>query len=315
MMSNRSPDMTRRAFILATTVLAAGCSIGSGPGGRVRLAAGDPGGMYLAFAEILANRVYTHYPGVAVDVLPTEGSVENLARLRSGDVDMGLALADVAERDRVTGPAATAPHAVARVYENYLQVIVRDSAAAQQLSDLQGMRVSLGAAQSGAAATSEVLVEAAGLRGRVDMQRYRLRDALARLDDGSIDALVWSGGVPTPAIADLDAALPLRILDISALAAPMSRLAGYPYAVRRVPTCGYVRPGIRSIGVPNLLLCRQDIVADLVAAVVDVLATDAPHLVPPYVRGLQYLDPPSMIQTGLLPLHLGAVGAYRKLHG
>jgi hypothetical protein len=48
---------------------------------------------------------------------------------------------------------------------------------------------------------------------------------------------------------------------------------------------------------------------------VDVLATDAPQLVPPYVRGLQYLDPPSMIQTGLIPLHAGAVGAYRKLHG
>ena len=126
---------------------------------------------------------------------------------------------------------------------------------------------------------------------------------------------MWSGGVPTPAIADLDAELPLRILDISALAAPMSRLAGYPYAVRRVPTCEYVPPGIRSLGVPNLLLCRQDIAADLVAAVVDVIATDAPHLVPPYVRGLQYLDPPSMIQTGLIPLHPGAVGAYRKLHG
>ena len=60
---------------------------------------------------------------------------------------------------------------------------------------------------------------------------------------------------------------------------------------------------------------RQDIATDLVAAVVDVLVTEASHLVPPYVRGLQYLDAPSMIQTGLLPLHPGAVGAYRKLHG
>jgi uncharacterized protein len=314
MLNNRSADMSRRAFLLATAVLAAAC-IRRESGGRVRLAAGDPGGMYLAFAEILAKRVQTRYPNIAVDVLPTEGSVENLARLRSGDVDMGLALADVAERDRATGPAASAPQAVARVYENYLQVIVRDSSAAQQLSDLQGLRVSFGAARSGGAATSEVLFEAAGLHGRVDMQTYRLRDALARLADGSIDADVWSGGVPTPAIADLDTELPLRILDIGALAAPMSQIAGYPYVVRRVPTCGYVPPGIRSIGVPNLLLCRQDITADLVAAVVDVLATEAPHLVPPYVRGLQYLDAPSMIQTGVIPLHPGAVGAYRKLHG
>ena len=139
------------------------------------------------------------------------------------------------------------------------------------------------------------------------MLRFRLREALARLADGSVDALVWSGGVPTPAIAELDAELPLRILDIGPLAAPMSHLAGYPYVVRRVPTGAYVPPGIRSIGVPDLLLCRQDIAADLVAAVVDVLATDAPQLVPPYVRGLQYLDPPSMIQTGLIPLHPGAV--------
>ena len=271
--------------------------------------------MYLAFAEILAKQLHTRYPDITVDVLPTEGTVENLARLRSGDVDLGLALADVAERDRAGGSVGSAPQAVARVYENYLQVIVRESAVAKQLSDLQGMRVSIGAARSGGAATSDVLFEAAGLRGRVEMLNYRLRDGLDRLADGSVDALVWSGGVPTPAITDLDDKLPLRILDISQLAVPMSRLAGYPYAVRRVPTGGYVPPGIRSIGVPDLLLCRQHLAADLVAAVVDVLATDAPRLVPPYVQGLQYLAPPSMIQTGVIPLHWAAVGAYRKLHG
>ena len=43
------------------------------------------------------------------------------------------------------------------------------------------------------------------------------------------------------------------------------------------------------------------------AAVVDVLATDATQLVLPYVRGLQYLDAPSMIQTGLIPLNSDVV--------
>jgi hypothetical protein len=50
--------------------------------------------------------------------------------------------------------------------------------------------------------------------------------------------------------------------------------------------------------VPDLLMSRRGVASDLVAAVVDVLATDAPQLVPPYIRGLQYLAPPSMIQTG-----------------
>lgn len=71
--------------------------------------------------------------------------------------------------------------------------------------------------------------------------------------------------------------MPIRMLDIGQVAVPMSHLADYPYAVRLVPTCEYVPPGIRSIGVPDLLLCRHGVVAEMVAAVVDVLATDAPN--------------------------------------
>ncbi|MFG1929196.1 TAXI family TRAP transporter solute-binding subunit [Mycobacterium sp. NPDC048908] len=314
-MSRKSVEMSRRTFLLATATLAAACTIRTEPSGHLRLAAGDPGGLYLAFAQLLAKQLNTRYPGITVDVLATEGTVENLALLRAGRVDLGLALADVAEQDRATGTSDTAPKAVARVYENYLQVIVRETAAAKQLSDLKGQRVSIGPSGSGAAATSELLFETAGLGGVVVMVNYRLKEGLAHLADGSIDALVWSGGVPTPAIAELDEELPLRMLDIGAIAGPMSRRAGYPYFVHRVPAGGYVPPGIRSIGVPDLLLVRHDVAADLVAAVVDVLATDAARLVPPYVRGLQYLGPPSMIQTGVIPLHEAAIGAYRALHG
>lgn len=315
MTRNRSGELNRRAFIIATAAVIAACSIRSEPSGHVRLAAGQRGGLYLAFAEILADRIRARYPSITVDVVSTEGSVDNLALLRTGDADLGLSLADVAERDRGSGPEPTAPSALARVYENYLQVIVRDSAAVQRLSDLQGQRVSIGAAGSGASVTGQVLFDAAGLTGRVYIRGYRLQEGLSGLADGTVDAIVWSGGVPTPAIGDLDAQLPLRMLDIGSLAAPMADSSGYPYLARRVPTVGYVPPGIRSIGVPDLLLCRQGIAADLVAAVVDVLATDAPHLVPPYVRGLQYLAPPAMIQTGHIPLQSDAVATYRKLHG
>ena len=313
-MNTSIPALPRRAFIAGAAVLVAGC-LRSNPTGRIRLAAGDPGGLYLAFAELLADQIRDRYPGVSVDVLPTEGSVENLSLLRSGEVDMGLALADVAERDRATGAAGTAPSAIARVYENYLQVIVRESADVRDVSRLAGKRISIGPDGSGGAATSRVLFAAADLDGRVELKALRLKDALARLADGGLDALVWSGGVPTPAIADLDAVLPLRIVDIGSLANRMSAISGYTYVLRQVPTCGYVPAGVRSIGVPNLLLCRPSTGTDLTAAVVDVIATRAQYLVPPHVRGLQYLDTPSMIQTGLIPLHPGAMDAYRALHG
>lgn len=72
----------------------------------------------------------------------------------------------------------------------------------------------------------------------------------------------------------------------------MTQLAAYPY-----------------------LPCRPGLPNAVVAAVVDVLASDAPNLMPPDVRGLQYLSPPSMIRTRQIPLHPGAIEAYRALHG
>ena len=86
----------------------------------VRIAAGDPGGIYVAFARLLARRLRTRVEGLDVEVLFTAGTVENLDLLGSGDADLGLGLAD--------GIAATAASrrltALARVYENYLQLVV-----------------------------------------------------------------------------------------------------------------------------------------------------------------------------------------------
>lgn len=41
----------------------------------------------------------------------------------------------------------------------------------------------------------------------------------------------------------------------------------------------------------------------------------AARLLPDFVLGLQYLTPGSMIQTTPVPLHPGAIAAYRRLHG
>ena len=139
------------------------------------------------------------------------------------------------------------------------------------------------------------------------MLNYRLRDGLARLADGGDRRL----GVVRRRADACGRRAGRRMPAPDARHRPAGRADEPP---RRIPLCRSPRSdvriraaGIKSIGVPDLLLCRQGTGADLVAAVVDVLATDAPQLVPPYVRGLQYLDAPSMIQTGLIPLQPGAV--------
>lgn len=306
--------LTRRAFLASTAAVVAGC-LPNDTQGSLRLAAGDPGGLYLAVCEVFAQQLRASAPGITVTVVPTAGSVDNLALLRSGEADMALAQADVVDQKLRTGPAAGDPLAVARVYENYVQLVVPADSAVRQVNDLAGLKVSTGPSGSGVAAVSTVLFAAANLTDRVLRVDLRLNDAVAALGTRSIDALVWSGGIPTPAIAELSTRLPLRIIDLTPWVAPMTELASYPYLLLRAPAGPYVPSGLYTIGSPDLLMCRPGLANSLVATAVKVLATDATQLMPPEVRGLQYLQPPSMIQTGRIPLHPGAIEAYRGLHG
>lgn len=307
--------LTRRAFLASSAAaVVAGC-LPNSTQGTIRLAAGDRGGLYLAVCEIFAQRLRVRYPGIAVTVMSTAGSVDNLSLLQSGQADMALAQADVVNRHRRGRAPADSPLAVARVYENYVQLIVPDASPIRQVNDLAGLRVSTGPPGSGVAAVTTVLFTAANMTDRIRRVDLRLNEAVAALGNHTIDALVWSGGIPTPAIAELDKTLPLRIVDLTPWVAPMSELASYPYLLLRAPVGAYVPTSVYTIGSADLLLCRPGLPNPLAAAAVDVLATDATQLMPPEVRGLQYLQPPSMIQTGRIPLHPGAIEEYRVLHG
>ncbi|GGL65367.1 hypothetical protein GCM10010129_06170 [Streptomyces fumigatiscleroticus] len=73
--------------------------------------------------------------------------------------------------------------------------------------------------------------------------------------------------------------------------------------------------GTATIGVSNLLVCRPDLDVTVAEALTRLLVRDAGALVPGHVVGTQFLDVRSLISTGSVALHPGAVRAYRALHG
>ncbi|WP_116048090.1 TAXI family TRAP transporter solute-binding subunit [Amycolatopsis palatopharyngis] len=310
---------TRRSVLTGALWLLAGCSRAGyqGPERQVTIAAGESGGFYLEFARLLADQVTRAEPRLRCSAVSTEASVANIHAVRAGSADLGLALADVAEA-AVAGdwpfPRPVPLRAVGRVYENYLQLLVRSDGPIRSVADLEGRRVSLGASGSGAAVTGARLMRAAGVRPRTEHRG--LADAVAALRDGSIDGLLWSGGVPTPAIAGLSESTPLVLLPLDDELPAMRSTYGPVYAQVRVPADAYPRvSGHSTIGVANLLVCGSELPGDVAGAVARVLATRAADLVPPQAAGTQYLDVRTLIGTASLPLHEGAASAYRTLHG
>lgn len=316
-MTTRRVALRLGAGLAAAAV--AGCSAGlyGGPPRRLRLAAGERGGFYLEFAQLLATQLATVEPDLSAEVVSTGGSVANLELVRDGRADLGLALADVA-----TSAAAGAEpferavplRAVGRVYENYMQLVVPVDSPIRTVRDLSGARISLGANGSGAAVFGDRLLAATSLTARVDHRPLTV--ATADLATGGIDALLWSGGVPTPALRDLDVIRPVRLVDLAAELPVLQNVYGPVYEAVTVPDGGYSHPGpITTIGVSNLLVTSPELPDDIAGAVATVLVRAAPLLVPRQALGTQYLDRRSLVTTGQVPVHPGAARAYRDLRG
>ncbi|MGH3587426.1 MAG: TAXI family TRAP transporter solute-binding subunit, partial [Pseudonocardia sp.] len=143
-----------------------------------------------------------------------------------------------------------------------------------------------------------------------------LQDAVLALEAGRADALLWSGGVPTPALAELAARRPVRLLPLTEHLPELRARHGGVYGPVTVPagTYGAGQP-VPTVGVANLLVCSTDLPAATADAVARTLVGAAPDLVPASAVGTQYLDQRSLIGTGDIPLHPGAAAAYRDMHG
>ena len=139
---------------------------------------------------------------------------------------------------------------------------------------------------------------------------------LAALKAGTVDALFWSGGVPTAAVAAAQQEVPLALLDLSALLPELRKRHGAQYDRVLIPEGSYPGvPAVWTVGAANLLLCRADLDAGTVERTVQLLVHHAGELIPQSSLGVQFLSPETLINTAGIPLHPAAADAYRKLHG
>ncbi|MGW6572781.1 TAXI family TRAP transporter solute-binding subunit [Streptomyces sp. NPDC054945] len=323
-----STQVTRRRLMgVGLGVLAgvpAGCSGSSGPVRRLRLATGPEGGPYNAFGQALARAVAASGRGIEIVPVSTAASVDNLRKLDDGSVELALAMADAAE-DAVLGrepfPRPAVATALARVYVNYTHLLVRADGPVRSVRDLAGRAVAAGAAGSGVQVVAERVLRATGLSGApaseaaADERQLGLAPSVSALREGSVDALFWSGGVPTPALADLARELPLRFLPLDAHVGALRERYGPVYTAVTLPAGVYgLTEPVGTIGVGNYLLARADVAQGVVRDLLQVVFDRWRDLLREVTAGAR-LEPRFAISTGEVPLHPGAVAHYRSVYG
>ncbi|MFK0040082.1 TAXI family TRAP transporter solute-binding subunit [Paenarthrobacter sp. NPDC090517] len=327
------PAISRRSALKAVAALGLGggllvstaaCTPEERPQ-ELTVAGGESGGFYLEFAALLADLLQRERVAERAIALTTGGSLENIQRVLSGEATLAIALADAAAQATATAPGTDDGQLVAlgKVYQNYVHCIVREDSGIRTFADLAGKTAGVGETGSGTTLTAGRIIKAAGLSGEtagpgraVRQVNLGLNQALASLRDGSIDAMIQSGGVPTAPIAAAAQELRVRLLDLSELIPATRAQSDFFYDRVLIPANSYGNaPAVWTVGVANLLLCRKDLADHVVRQTVELMVGQAQDLVPRSSTGVQFLSPETLINTAGLPLHPAAEAAYRALHG
>lgn len=292
------------------------------------LGTGGEGGVYYEYGSGLSS-VSDDVEGVEIVTHTTAASVENNRLVAGGSMDAAFTLADVAALAVAGEPPFTEPlpvRAIARLYDNHTHVVVRGDAPYEEVADLAGTTVSLGASGSGTEMMAERLLDLVGLEllpgdadpaaadgGAVAAVRLSIEQSARALEDGSIDAFIWSGGLPTQAVADLAERHTIRLLDLSEHVPPLVDEYGGYFAELPVPAGTYADvPAVRTIGVPSLLVVDRRMPDDVAQDLTALLFESRGALFEAHPVAL-HLHPRSAIATLPVPLHPGAAAYYRSV--
>jgi uncharacterized protein len=314
----RSRRAVLRAGAAASLAALLGAAQGCGGrfgGTRLTLGTGGSQGVYYTLGGALADAWHDELRlAERPAVRTTAGSVDNLQLLAAGAVDVIFSTADVADTALTApGPPRRAPRALARIYDDALQVVVPADSPITRLADLRGRRVSVGATDSQVIVTADRLLSAAGLSAQHDLSATQLGidESIIALRYGTIDAFFWSGGLPTGGLSALAGARPIRLLDLSPVV-PAIR-ASYPvYDVGTVPAAMYGIPEpVTTLFVRNFLLVAAEMPDELAGALVAGMFAAQDRLVAANPAG-RAIDTRSAIGTQPVPLHPGAERFYRS---
>jgi uncharacterized protein len=280
--------------------------------------------------------------GLVAVAQATQGSVQNVAAVSGGQLEAALAQSDITywayigaspashrcaggKEDasiRNTGAGAFKGkplknlRAIASLYPEDVHVVVRAESPIRSLRELKGKRVALGEPESGTLADARLVLEAAGLNEcEVKAEYLRLPEAADALTQGRIDAFFMVSGYPVPAITDVAATVPTRLLPIapevidrlirkfSFMGADTIPGGSYPNIDEATPT----------VSTKALFIVREDVKDDLVHAITKALWSDSTR------RLLETAHPAgkriklaNAFEGVAIPFHPGAARFYRE---
>ena len=208
--------MKKVAAVLVLVVSA--CSESTQPS-TFAIATGGPAGLYYPYGGGMASIWSKELPHVNAKAEVTGGSVTNVIQVARHESELGIAMADVVT-DAYLGtgrfPNALPLRVLFTAYPNIVHILTLRGSGVEKVAELQGKRVSLGAAGSGTAVAAENILTGLGLTLDDIAPAYlSFGETTSALKDGTIDAGFVVGGLGIAAVTELAVTRDLVLVPLS----------------------------------------------------------------------------------------------------
>ncbi|MFE2099390.1 TAXI family TRAP transporter solute-binding subunit [Streptomyces sp. NPDC059468] len=292
------------------------------PSGTIVFSTGTPRGVYQEYGERLRNELARDMPGLQVKLLNSAGSQENVERVATGKADFTIAAADAVETYELRHRSgADRLRGVARLYDDYVQLIVPRDSKVDSVADLRHKRVATGLPDSGVRLIANRVLRAAGIDPHKDITPMAegIDTGPDRLRHGKIDAFFWSGGLPTKGLVELAEKYAFRFVPIDGDLVTKLHAGGDAaryYRATNMPETAYrsVQHGtaVPTIAVSNVLMTRKDMDPRLTEWLTRTVIKSRDGI-GAHVHSAQLVDLRTAIYTDPLPLQEGARRYYRSM--
>jgi len=213
---------SKLAVAAVATIIVAGAGAQAQDATFFRIGTGSAGGTYFPIGGTIANGISSPpgsrpceeggqcgVPGLIAIAQSTTASVFNNAAVQNGELEMGMAAADVTRsmylgEDKFEGKPHDKLRIVANLYPEDLHLVLPKGKTINDLSDLKGKRVGIAQAGSGTQVAVLQMLDAWGIT-RDDIEEAELNNSQSaeRMADGQLDAYFYAAGWPVAAMVQL----------------------------------------------------------------------------------------------------------------
>lgn len=299
-------------FALVATVAAAQAAE------KLVLATGGTAGTYYPFGGAMAKIWSSKIKDMSVTAQTSGASAENVRLINKKEVELALVQSDTLDFAFNAKEAFKEPlkgmSAIAVLYPEIIQVVVRADSPIKSFADLKGKKVGVGAPGSGTEANFRQLMDIYGLKKEdVNPQYLSFAESAEAFKDKHIDAFIVTAGIPNAGIMDVSTQHAIRILDIKGPEAE-KLVAKYPFlAPAKVPAGTYKGQDaeVNTVAVNAVLIAGNHLKEDVVYNLTKALFENQAELASAHAKGKE-LEMSKAVKGVSIPFHPGAVKYYKE---